>query len=674
MKALGLLLALILIMPTVLADVQYSTFDAWLNSEQVACQCGVYETTINILNTGSDNTFTIEFSGSGAQWATVAENFIFLKQGEQRQVPVYVNIPCNANTADLFFTVSSINGVQKDLYQDIPITRCSNLQVEPIQDMQTANPCRPLAYTFDVFNAGNFQETYEFETSEFKRETQFLPESISLFPQTTATVTAIVTPACDEYGEFDFEFTIKALSNDQETSIPVSAYINRDYGFTTTAGYFDENNQNIFTPKTTPYEACINENYVIPIRLTNDGSVQNTYDLDVSMGVLSEYAPTIPAHSSKLIALAILEKNVQQEVIVLDIETELGDFEQKLGIPVDIQNCYDATIHAPETYYVNQSTLYVGVTNDGSKELNVQYALAGSPYLHLQTSEDTFTDQSTVAIAAALPHTGVEKATLYAQLNNGDVISKDIDFIFGQPFWHTYGDVIAVVIVLLILFIVASIIYKKKYYRPKRKVKPHSQRVKKALEDIKKEKSVAKKIAKEDKKRKFCPKLATSIALLVILIVLFFLPIPTFQNNQSNSSLEFEQDNMLRINLQDVANSSYYGVVENDDVHLQTKSTYLYIASENTTQTEIEIRLNGSEAFIPVSVVNSTNETFIEHGVNVYKTIGILAYDDAKENTTQYVIYALLLILFIAMIIGSKSEKSSKKNQPKTKRFTLLEK
>ena len=665
MKAVGLLLTLLLLLlPAVIAEVEYSQFDSWLTSQQVACQCDVFETTINIFNTGSDNTFTIAYSGSAKEWTSIGKNYIFLKKGEQRLVPIYINIPCSANSADISIKVETINGISKELHQELPIAQCGNLQIEANQQSQTSNPCRPLAYSFDVFNSGNFQETYNFKTTKFQDQTLFMPQAITLGAKSTATITAIVTPSCDVYGDHQFNFIIDAVGNDLQTSIPISASINRDYDFSLQAGSFDLEN---YEPQTSPYQACINENHALPIKITNEGSVENTYDLDVKGAKLSEYVVTIPAKSSKLIGLAFFEKKVQQKYITIEASTRLGNLDQAIALPVNIENCYDASIHTPNKVYVNESSLTIALSNDGTRELTANYALVGSDLLSLENSSDTFTNQSTVSIAAALPFTGIEKATFYAQLNNGDVISKNITFVFGKPFWDTYGECVLLVLLVILLIVAAIILHKKHYYKPKRKVKKHSKRVKKALEDVKKEKSVTPK----------SNNLAWLIpgSIIILLLLVFFLPISTLQSNASNATdgtQEFEVDNALRLNLRDIVNSSYYGLMANPELNLDVKDTYVYISAPNTTETTLTILLNGSEKLLPIIVTQSSNETAIEHGVDVYKTLAVTSYDAVLYTNARYYLFTALLILVVIIVAIVSTKKNKKSDKQKTKRFELL--
>ena len=544
MKGKILLLGLIFLMIIPIVFSTSNSFETWTNDISL-CKCGISSQTVNIFNYGDDSVFSILLEGNAASWSSLSQNNIFLKSGTSGTLTINYNVPCNANSEKIKITVSSIKNEKQELNSNLIVGKCENTIITPIKIFSKKNPCENLDYSFKVKNIGNFRETYNFKISKYNDYFKFSPSQVSLNPNQEITVLGQMRLPCSKFGNHTFNINIISERNNEKNYFKNYAEINHAYDFAITSGEFNS----LFKPQTKVYETCINQKYNIPILIENKANLNNRFylDLDGKYAYLNENKIILKSNSNKIINISYNPKKEGNYYLFLTTKTELGKDISKIKIPVKVSNCYDLDIPVKEIKKSN-SIIKIPIENIGTKTVEANIKLLKNKYSKLESDKlivknktilNLYTDPSVI--------NKVDKITLAFQLNNGEILKKRINIVFGKPFFYTYKNYIIIGIILLILLI-CLIKYrikknKENYDKKRKNIDKIILNIKKNVdEEIIKENKNTKKIKEKNKKNKFLNYLILTILLIIIFTLIIYVNIhyiPIFNNsvNHSNNNI-----------------------------------------------------------------------------------------------------------------------------------------
>jgi hypothetical protein len=629
-------------------------FEVW-SAPFSLCRCGSSSQEVFVLNNGADDVFLVSLSGSASNIASLSESTFFIPAGSQKSFLVSYHAPCEGVSGGVDIEISSISGVKKVISQDIVADICANTAVMPEITVSSACPCSPLEYSFVVKNSGGFIETYSFEASEFSSNFIFSPNSVRLSPGQEVTVKAVVKNSCSVHGNYSFVITVFAEKSRTKAKIPVSALIVPCYSYSITAGRIGADK---FVNQSAVYDVCRNFKYQIPLLFENRAPFRNTYDISVSGKYASIPYSRITLEKSQraLVNISFAPEDSGNYSIFVDAESVLGNRASHLRLPVVVERCYDVNINAPSRIIVSRPVeVPVFLENLGSKSANVLIKLSGATAV-LEKSAAIVGGNETINLI--LDYDGkarVENAEFSIKLDDGTIKSRKITIVFGKPFFYAYKYYILLFLVLAVLVVYAAMRLPKRSPPPKKNKKVVAVK-KKVNSGI-----VSLSGAPEIKKKDFNILAVLGVILVfLILMLLFSLPVPTLTSSLSEKMIgafpeqRWDSGRILRADFGKYINGSLIVGSESKVSAWSVGNVVYFMAEGNWT---------GSN-FIDLTITKDGNSTKTEkifftidplqedgyfmHGVNVYKTFLMFAYDYGRA---YYVYSAMSFVIFVVLVI-----------------------
>lgn len=452
---------LFLVMPIILSSVNASSesFEVW-TSDISMCKCSIATQKVSVLNLGMSSLFTVSLEGSGSEWADVSEDSFFLNTGETKEFSINYNVPCDASSRDIIIKVKSLKEEEVIIESKLSVGKCKNVLLIPTKTYAKACPCEDLVYSFKVSNSGNFRETYRFEATKFKDDFIFNPSQVTLNPFEQVTVYATLNRNCGEYGVEDFEIKANAIGNKQSSSFQARAVIDACYNNSLTVGKIQET----FIAQDSIYELCVDQSYRIPVKVENNANLNNKFILSLEgdkNAELSEDEFILEKGSKATVYINYKPSEEGSKYLYLTSNGVLGDTENKVRIPVKIDNCYDLNIVSPKEIKVESSTIPIYLESVGTKPVNAYVAISSNDNFLLNDKQITVSNKSTLNIKVNQKiWNEVEDLEVYFKIDNGNVVSKKFNVVWGTPFFYTYkwyillGIIVIVALVALIIYLI----------------------------------------------------------------------------------------------------------------------------------------------------------------------------------------------------------------------------
>ena len=236
------------------------------------CSCSTKYDSITVTNTGTwPAIFTVSTNEIDSE-LTLSQNSFELNPGQSQEVLLYLTANCNRGSETLKITVSSNLGPQKTLTKEITRDRCQNIELWVSNYTKDIKPCQTKTFDINVHNIGPFSENYVISSNHDKYMT-YNSNSFSLDEGQYAKITATAKFDCNIYGEKDIIFTVQSLKNNLKASLDAPLNILQDYDYTLRInGAESEGN--------TDMQVCNRmSSKTVPVSITNDGSVSNTYTI-----------------------------------------------------------------------------------------------------------------------------------------------------------------------------------------------------------------------------------------------------------------------------------------------------------------------------------------------------------------------------------------------------------
>jgi hypothetical protein len=342
----------------VVAEMQVNTYTASKDFNVMSkydsveiCGCSTKYDSIIVTNTGSwPAIFTIA-TESQANKITLSENSFELLSGTSKEIFLYITADCGKGSEDVKIVVTSNLGTQKTLTKSIVRTTCQNIETWVANYTANINPCESKKFEINVHNIGPFTESYTID-SEYDQYLTYNTKKFELNSNEYVKISATLKLGCEIYGKKDIIFNVKSVKN--KLTAPIIAQINilQNYDYEIKVNNEIENNSyNI-----TNIQVCNRiSSKLIPISITNEGSVSNEYAIDISN--LPKNAKILGIENNKLIInpsetktfnIEIDSTNYRSETkdkkVTITIIPKLGNINKKVTINLNFMPCYEHEI------------------------------------------------------------------------------------------------------------------------------------------------------------------------------------------------------------------------------------------------------------------------------------------------------------------------------------------
>lgn len=292
-------------------------------------------------------------------------------------------------------------------------------------------------------------------------------------------------------------------------------------------------------PQRTAYKTCVDSNYEIPLLISNNAHFTNEFDLMVKgkYAFLELDEARLDGDTAAIANISFKPKRVGNYSLFFDAFSELGGVEKRVRLPVMVEDCFSLKITAPAKLWVGVSEIPILLENLGTEEINAILSV-DSEVVSLDVNALDVDDSGVVNLVVEDDnYVGVENVELRILLDDGQVITKEMKLIFGNPFfyrffWYIVGAIIVVALIVLLLIL-------SYFGRTKRLVESIKQKagIKEKKETKKDVKTKAPKVPKPEGRSYKC--LWSSVIILIILAIIFSLPIPTISQNLADESINF---------------------------------------------------------------------------------------------------------------------------------------
>ncbi len=519
-------------------------------------------------------------------------------------------------------------------------------------------PCTPIEYEFKITNTYPSPETFSFESTVQNGQVVFSPSQITLASGKSKTIHASLLTPCSVHGNYTFNFKVNAEQAEKTKILPAKAEILSCYDFSISAKQIG----NVLESQTVAYETCVDEEYQIPLRISNNAEFTNKFDLEIEGKYASLEHDTLllGSDTGALVNISFNPGKGGNYSLFFEAESQLGDVEKKIRLPVTVKDCYSLKITAPSKFWVGEEDIPILLENQGSEEVNALLSV-DSELVSLDKTALVIENSEVVnLVIESSEHVGVEKVNLKISLDNGEVLSKDMKLVFGNPWvysylWYFVGALI--IIILIVLFIVLSSFGKTQKIVESIKRKAG---IKQTKQTVSNQTKIAKtpKAPKPENKSYKC--IISLIVLIIILALIFSLPIPTVAPNLADENVTFgslpelkwNNNRLLRVDLSDI-NASNTKLLTNDKVFVRSLGKVAYLAANSnwTGSDFIDLVKDNSTENVLFDLDSENLKGFFPHGVNVYKTLGIYVYDSVRTPIGLSILILVVLLIAILLVI-----------------------
>lgn len=338
------------------------------NSEINICSCSGFIDRLVIQNTGNiKETYEIY---TDKDYSSVSHERVTLSPGQYTIIINYIIPGCNEFEDELRATITSSNGISKELTQKINVALCKNINASvQIQDTKTY-PCTPVKGKLNLTNNLNFPEIYTLNSKILKDSITFSenPLNISAFGKKSINFTILTS--CDKYGIFNESIIISTEYTKLEERIPINLNIEKRYRYDVTS------------PDS--FEACNNLETWIPITIKNNENFENTFKITTPYNFwfkVQNSTLTLSPNEAKTTYIIAKPKWRKAGLIYIQytVTSELGNEKIKKYVIVNIPDCHKTNIIADKekTICSNEKEISFTLQNLGSKEANYNITISG---------------------------------------------------------------------------------------------------------------------------------------------------------------------------------------------------------------------------------------------------------------------------------------------------------
>jgi uncharacterized membrane protein len=317
-------------------------FNAFATNEVVnVCSCSLTSNLVKVENTGDiTSVFNIEKQGESAKWATFSDDSFTLEPGKSQLIETFVNVPCDVRGEyDLTTTISTTFGLKKDIFQTVKVDNCLNINLITNNYMQSACPCNPVRYDFEIQNTGDFLEIYSISVAPYQEYVEIGEPLLIVEPGKSQKFTVFINMPCAMHGKFDFKLTALAENSKMQAEVPFGLEIDKCYEYEVSMA--------------DRYSICKKTIDVVPVEIKNVAEVYNSYTLELknpSWGYFENNNIFLLPGETGTLNVVFNPANIQQGEYEAEIlaTSERGGLEKTRASILSVENCYDIGLSIPE--------------------------------------------------------------------------------------------------------------------------------------------------------------------------------------------------------------------------------------------------------------------------------------------------------------------------------------
>jgi uncharacterized membrane protein len=382
-------------------------------------------------NSGSaTEIYTLGLSGAASSWASVAPAGFALGPGQSQDVYVYVTPSSNAQVGNypLTLTVSSGSSSQ-NLVFNYNVESCYDISLTTQVNELSVCSGNPASYVLNLRNDGQWEDTFDLAVSgEAGSWSSLSRNSVSLAPGASEQVSVLVTPPRNNVGVYSL--ATAATSQSAGVVVAQSLTINSrscyDFDMVSSENYVS---------------FCDNSEAKVPVTITNSGSENNVYSLDLegtSWSVLDRDSLSVPAGASGTFNLILTPgfNDVGTSVFNIAAEASEGDNSDSVTINANILTCRDTSLDIEsssiELCSGTSETVDVMLTNAGQFQESYSLTVEGPSWVKLDRNSVVLNSGESSTLQLSLtPKTNVgliyEDITVTARSQNvGNTQDSDL--------------------------------------------------------------------------------------------------------------------------------------------------------------------------------------------------------------------------------------------------------
>ncbi len=381
-KPLLALIIFLLSFTVVVADMQILTYPTTSDftvsgnyGDISLCQCSSSVDQFIVTNDGAySSKYSVDLSGS--EYASLVGSGFELFPGQSHPVIITYSVPCGTDVSDeLSLRITDIFGHEQTITKRLTGVDCPNLQATLMTMAgDSVKPCEAVDYAVGIENTGVYTETYE--VSFGGKYSGYFVRNGTLSVVVPAGQKAIVenslTLDCSMSGEFTIPFHVEAVDSGYEADLEHKLLVDPDYGFSAEVTAQDD--------------YCALDDSTIPLMISNDGAVENTYDVRVLSGndvfSIAEGDLTIAPSQSGVVEVSFSPDTVGNRTLNISITSKLGDDVKFISVPLKVVSCYglDLKIEQQQDIWTCSGIKQIpfSLYNLGSKPVVVNLSVTGS--------------------------------------------------------------------------------------------------------------------------------------------------------------------------------------------------------------------------------------------------------------------------------------------------------
>lgn len=224
-----------------------------------------------VTNKGTnDLEFTVTNTGSSSGFTTTVPPGFILKSGQSRTIYTYVSPRTTTKVGRYTLELNVASGSETEtISHSIDVKDCSSFEVKAIDTLKEVCPTDIEKYDFEVTNTGEFTETFDLRVEGQAAPWSTLSEkTITLGRKETKTIFVYLTTSSDSLGSYDFSLVAEARTNKKVQSSKSIIKVNPCFSYDLTTA------KDLIS-------LCENSVEILPVDITNRGTVVNTYNLQI---------------------------------------------------------------------------------------------------------------------------------------------------------------------------------------------------------------------------------------------------------------------------------------------------------------------------------------------------------------------------------------------------------
>lgn len=274
---------------------------------------------------------TFELSAS-VEWAEFSEDEVTIGAQNSRTVSLVLSPPVGTSSGlhTVFVTAKSTESYATDSASvEMEVVDCFEFEADLDPESQSA--CVGETRDFDLIITNTGEQEDEFTITVVPD--WVFPDRESVELQGGESETILLTAAHDEEGIQSFDVVVESQRDSAAESVTLS-------------GMLDVNECRGVAIIVTPSDedACKGETVEFSVSVKNTGSIQETYDLESTFGVLDTESIELDGGKSGTVILTVDTAELPEGSVVIDITASDGSIVDTASVELDVENCFSAEL------------------------------------------------------------------------------------------------------------------------------------------------------------------------------------------------------------------------------------------------------------------------------------------------------------------------------------------